>query len=286
MLPNDPSVTLGLCPCGSPGVMFSPGRAAITGPGGILVQRGEASRATCLSCYTSKRIIPKMVERVRGAQGDNVTDELRIQALGDIKQHDSDIMELSEELKTLKSERSNRIKHYKGLGMRTEALKKVSKERFKDAADVLADLHEETRLRALSNMPTIQMDLAALLGNPLDITDDQKAEIARQRWRDDGAFAGREGAARDSNMHPAGSEAYQQWDTGWLNSQERIARAMKDGDAPAVDTSRSKPDRKMAAGTAADKPAPKKAAAKKGAPRKTAAPTKDETDEEVTGSVH
>lgn len=280
MLPNDPSIPLALCQCGSPAMMFSPGRDAIIGPGGILVQRGEASCATCLSCFQTQRITPNMVERVRDAKpGDNVTDELRIKAMGELTQIANDIGDLMEEVKSLKSDYSGRVKHYKSLGMRTEALKKIIRERFKDPVDILADLHEETRLRALRNMPTIQSDLAELLGKPLDVTDDQKAEIARQRWRDDGAFAGREGMARDSNMHPAGSEAYQQWDAGWLNSQERIAKALGAGEAP-VDTGRSKPERKMAAGNAAEAPA----AAKKAAGKKAPAAAPD--DGEEAPSVH
>jgi hypothetical protein len=189
-----------------------------------------------------------MVERVRPvAQGGNVTDELRMRALADLTARDRVIGDAAEELKSLKAQRSAQIKHYKGLGMRTDPLRRVARERFKEPVDVLADLHEETRLRALSNMPTIQEDLVDLLGVPLDIDAEQRTQIQRDRWRDDGAFAAREKHTRESNPHEAGSEAHQQWDMGWLHNQERIAAAMGAGEPPVVDTGRKRPAAKKKA---------------------------------------
>ncbi len=45
-------VPLAVCACGLPGMMFSPGRDALHGPGGILIQRGIATTATCLQCFS------------------------------------------------------------------------------------------------------------------------------------------------------------------------------------------------------------------------------------------
>lgn len=221
---------------------------------------------------TNSKGFMDMPDRVRAVAGDNVTDELRARALGECVAIADEIDALMEDVRSLKGSLSNKYKQFKGLGLRLEPLKRVLKERRKDPVDVLADLHEETRLRALRNMPTIQTDLMELIGKPLDISADQKEEIARQRWRDDGAFAGREGTARDSNPHLVGSEARQQWDAGWLNSQERIAKAMGTGGAPIV-TGKEKPMKgaKNGAGAAKKEAAPKKAAPKKKAAGKKAA---------------
>jgi hypothetical protein len=38
------------CDCGQVAMAFSPGRAPLTGPGGIVLDKGEAPRAFCLRC--------------------------------------------------------------------------------------------------------------------------------------------------------------------------------------------------------------------------------------------
>lgn len=203
-----------------------------------------------------------MAQRVRAAAkpGDNVTDETRMEALGECSATYAEVQELSDQLKTARSEHSNALKKWKGRGVVIEALKRAIKDRLLDTAEVLQELHEYTRLRALQNWPTIQQELVDLW-TEIDIPDAQQEEIKRQRWHDDGSFAARNGTPRDGNQHPAGSEAFQAWDRGWLNNQERIAKAMGAGEAP-VDTSRKRPARKGAANGSGDA-APKKEAARK-----------------------
>lgn len=194
-----------------------------------------------------------MVGRVRSV-GDNVTDQTRLDALADCTESFAIVSELSEQLKKARGDHSSRIKRWKGRGVQTESLKKAIRDRFLDPEEVLRELHEYTRFRALQNMPNIQQDLMALWSD-LDIDDDRAAEIQRQRWRDDGAFAGRQGQAREANPHTYGEEAYAVWDKGWLEDQERIAKAMGVGAAPAA--APAKKARRKAIGNGTNEPQPR-----------------------------
>jgi hypothetical protein len=189
-----------------------------------------------------------MAGRLRSV-GDNVTDQTRVEALSDCTASFAVVSELSDQLKTARAEHSNRIKRWKGRGVQTESLKKAIKDRFLDPDEVLRELHEYTRFRALQNMPHIQRDLMELWSD-LDIDEERVAEIQRQRWRDDGAFAGRQGQPRDSNPHTYGEEAFAVWDQGWHEDQERIARAMGLGEPPAE--AAPKKARRKAAGNGAE----------------------------------
>lgn len=184
-----------------------------------------------------------MAERVRPAvPGSNVTDETRLEAFASLTKTFEQQRKDAEVAKTSRGIHSANIKNWKEKGIRVEPMKKVIKERFEDPSDTLRDIHEEIRLRAITNMPTIQADLSAIW-NPINIPTDKALEYSRQRWYDDGAFCGRNGQARESNPHTGGSDAYDCWDRGWLNDQERIARAMRDGEKPAADASRKRPER-------------------------------------------
>ena len=187
-----------------------------------------------------------MVKRVRpaAAPGDNVTDAVLVQALGACAATYSAQEEAAEAAKTARSAHSNELKRWKKMGIAFEPLKRAVKERFLDPREVLANVHAYVRMRALQNMPSIQQDLLALWTD-IDLPDETKAQIERDRWRDEGSFSAREKAARDANPHQPGSEAYQCWDQGWLHDQNRIATAMGAGAAP-VDISRAKPVRKQA----------------------------------------
>lgn len=203
-----------------------------------------------------------MVARVRPAAsaGDNVTDETRVEALGALTATFNAVREAAEVLATLRAEHSSELKKWKNRGIRLSPMKRVIKERHVDPYEVLRDLHEETRLRALTNMPSIQQDLMGMW-QPIDVPADKKAEVDRMRWRDDGAFSGREGSPREANPHEAGSEAFACWDKGWLEDQTRIAKAMGAGTAPAVDTSKTKPAAKNGTGTRRRRAAPAETAA-------------------------
>jgi hypothetical protein len=207
-----------------------------------------------------------MAQRVRSnAPGGNVNDETRIEALAECTASAAQISDLADQLKSARGFHSSNIKKWKQRGVNTEALRKAIRDRLRDPDEVLLETHEYVRLRSLQNMPTFQQDLSQLWGD-LQIDDAKAEEIQRQRWHDDGAFAGRNGIARPDNPHGAGSEAYQCWDQGWLHDQERIAKAMGKGEAP-VNTARGRkaaaaPQKKAAAA------APKKP---RGRPRKGAA---------------
>lgn len=187
-----------------------------------------------------------MVERLRPASGDNVTDQTRIEALGECTATFAEQEEAADVAKTAKSNHSNMLKKWKQRGIRINSLKRAIKDRMLDPDEVLRDEHEYCRLRALQNMPSIQQDLMAMWA-PMDVSDDQAAEIARQRWRDDGSFSARQGAPRENNPHAVGSEAHQTWDMGWSEDQERIAKAMGAGDAPVVDAGRVRRGRRRVA---------------------------------------
>lgn len=206
-----------------------------------------------------------MVARVReAAPGDNVTDQTRVEALIACGLTFKAQEEAAEVAKSARSAHSNEIKKWKKRGINTEALKRAVKDRFMDPAEVIAEEHEYIRMRALQNMPSIQQDLMAMW-QEIDLSDDRKAEIERQRWRDDGAFCARQGKPREDNPHHQGTEAHQQWDLGWLNDQERIAKAMGAGEQPAVTKpSRERPARRTKA-PQADKPATPPAAVVNGA---------------------
>lgn len=202
-----------------------------------------------------------ILDRVRQPHA-NVTDQTLVQALRACGQTYTAQQDAAEVAKEARSAHSNELKRWKGLGVPLEPLKRAIKDRFLDPAEVLAETHMYVRLRALQNMPTIQQDLAALW-TEVDLDEQTRGEVERQRWRDDGAFCAREGHARDSNPHAPGSEAHQQWDQGWLNNQERIARSMgaaagsskpEDPDEVKVNTSRTRPSRKRAANKAAAPP--------------------------------
>lgn len=180
-----------------------------------------------------------MPDRVT-AYGDNVTDATRIQALQECTESFILLQDAAEAAKKMRAEHSNRLKKWKSNGLNLEALKRAVKDRLIDPEDILKELHEYTRLRAVQNMPNIQQDLAELwnMRGALDI--DAELEAQRTRWRDDGALAGRQGIPREENPHEAGSEAYECYDKGWLSSVERIAGAMGRGEPPAVNTSRTR----------------------------------------------
>lgn len=252
-------VTLPRCACGAPGVIFDPGRLEQRAPGGILIGAGAPITGRCLACAgfpTNTEKDTHVIDRVRPAPrpGDNVTDETRLSAIASLTASTKLVSDAAEELKAVRADHSANLKHWKKLGIRLKPIKKVIADRFEDQAEVLADLHEETRLRALTNMPNIQTDLSAMWA-PINVDADAKAEADRFRRRDAGAFAAREGQPRDANIYTAGSAEYADWDKGWLEDQDRIARAMKDGKAPIVDTSRGKPPRKKAAAPATPKAA-------------------------------
>lgn len=190
--------------------------------------------------------------RERPKPGDNISDATRQEALRALTASYAAV-------KLANATHQNECKKWQGVGIKTKISMKVIRDRYKDPAEILAELHEEVRLRALDHMPTVQTDLMDMW-KPVEVAPDKRAEHERFRRHDAGAFAAREGHARQSNPHPAGSEAYADWDRGWLEDQTRIARAMGNGakPIPPADGARAKPARKAAAGkkaAAADKPA-------------------------------
>lgn len=174
-----------------------------------------------------------MLERVRPTLGGNVSDATRLQALEACTATYTLLQEALDAAKVAKSEHAAELKRWRGQGINLDALKQALRDRFSDEGETIAQLHEYIRFRALQNIPNIQQDLAALWA-PIDLPEERRAELERQRWRDDGALAARQGFTRDTNPHELASEAYQAWDGGWLDDQERIASAMARGEAPVV----------------------------------------------------
>lgn len=170
------------------------------------------------------------LDRVR-QRGSNVTDTTRAEALEACTATYRLLEEAADAAKQARSEHAAELRRWKKLGVNTDALRLAIRDRFTAEDDTLAQVHEYVRFRALQNMPNIQQSLLDLWA-PIDLPEDRKAAIERQRWHDDGAFSGRQGQPRDANPHPAGSEAHQAWDRGWLEDQERIAGAMGRGETP------------------------------------------------------
>ena len=180
-----------------------------------------------------------MPERVRAVPGSNVSDQTRQEAMRSLAQSYA-------VLKQAQSAHSNNAKKWKGEGVKTPQAMKVLRERWKDPQEVLAELHEEIRFRALSDIPTIQDDLAALWAPP-EVSASAQSEHQRWQWREAGGLAARKKFARDANPHNQGEEAHAEWDRGWLDSPERIAAEMEAGGAPQVDASRKQPSRRKQA---------------------------------------
>ena len=180
-----------------------------------------------------------MPDRVREAPGANITDETRQEAM-------RSLASTLAGLKEAQSAHATNAKKWQKEGIKTRITLKVLRERYMDPAEVLANLHEEIRLRAITDIPTIQRDLSELW-TPPEVPQDKQDEHQRWQWREAGALAARKKFARDSNPNTAGSEAFALWDNGWLNSPERIALEMASGGAPQVDASPRRPTRRQAA---------------------------------------
>jgi hypothetical protein len=180
-----------------------------------------------------------MPERVREAPGANISDQTRQEAMRSLASSYAS-------LKEAQSAHSNNSKKWKREGIKTQITMKVLRERYKDPAEVLADLHEEIRLRAITDIPTIQQDLSELWAPP-EVPQDAQDEHQRWQWREAGALAARRKFARDANPHTQGTEAFDCWHRGWLESPERIALEMEAGGAPQVDASPRRPTRRRAA---------------------------------------
>lgn len=173
-----------------------------------------------------------MLQRVRPRSiGDNVSDEARLSALEGCTAAYRTVEEVAEALKAAKKEFSAELKKWKERGINIRSLQRAIKDRYTEENQTLDDLHQYIRFRSLQNMPTIQQSLLDLWA-PIDLPEERKAEVERTRWREDGAFAGRQKQDRSINPHQPGSEAFQAWDAGWLEDPERIADAMARGEAP------------------------------------------------------
>ncbi len=178
-----------------------------------------------------------MPDRVR-APGANVTDETRQEAM-------RSLAGTLASLRLAQSEHATNAKRWQKEGIKTKITLKVLRERYLDPVEVLANLHEEIRLRALTDIPTIQRDLSELW-QPPEVEQNAQDEHQRWQWREAGALAARKKFARDGNPHTAGSEAFSCWDKGWLENPERIALEMEAGGAPQVDASPRRPTRRRA----------------------------------------
>ena len=117
-----------------------------------------------------------MPERV-SAIGDNVNDGTRIEALQECTESFVLLQEAADAAKTARAEHSNRLKKWKGRGLNLEALKRAVKDRLIDPDDIIKELHEYTRLRALQNMPHIQQSLIELWGD--GVANDHGEEAQR-----------------------------------------------------------------------------------------------------------
>jgi hypothetical protein len=180
-----------------------------------------------------------MPDRVRTVPGANVSDQTRQEAMRSLASSYAS-------LKEAQSAHANNSKKWKREGIKTVITMKVLRERYKDPAEVLADLHEEIRLRAITDIPTIQQDLSDLWAPPA-VPQDAQDEHQRWQWREAGGLAARRKFARDANPHSQGTEAFACWHQGWLDSPERIAAEMEAGGTPQVDASPRRPARRRTA---------------------------------------
>lgn len=136
--------------------------------------------------------------------------------------------------KTKNAEYRNVLKDAKKAGCNSTAIADALAARFMDEDTLVLELREKLKMLDLSGVVPRIVD--KILGR-LDIeepTRNEQHQMTVDRAYDDGAFAGREGAPRDANTHPAGSDLYDAWDRGYLLGQAAIAAEMMPAEPPAV----------------------------------------------------
>jgi hypothetical protein len=125
------------------------------------------------------------------------------------------------EAKQKKGELASAFKAAKGDGCNIDAIKAAHALTKRDLTDVVQDHHDIGRvLRILGSPLGTQFKLFA----DGDLPKPVSAVLAGQQ-------AGKQGAPRDGNPHPPGSDEFVQYDNAWLEEQTKIAASMGD-DAP------------------------------------------------------
>lgn len=116
-----------------------------------------------------------------------------------------------------------RLKKAKGEGENTKQLIAALQDRKKDPDAVHLDLRNYARYRALLNMPLVQTEIFAI-----DTSMSAEASEEQRVWdvESAGFEAGKGGASRDDNRHPAGSGEHAAWAKGWIRGQGYIAKQM------------------------------------------------------------
>ncbi|HTI81809.1 MAG TPA: hypothetical protein VL614_15275 [Acetobacteraceae bacterium] len=121
-------------------------------------------------------------------------------------------------------------KGMKGAGIDARAFDMMVKLNDLDPDEASTVIKSVLRYATWCGMPfATQSDLTR--GMAIEKPDDSaKAKHDLARAKDDGYFAGKDGSKRrDENPFAGGSEGHVQWDMGWLEGQEVIARRMATG---------------------------------------------------------
>lgn len=166
-----------------------------------------------------------------------------------------------------------RLKKAKSDGEDTKELIRALADRKVDPDAIHVSMRAYARYRALLGMPLVQTEIFAA---DVSLSKDAREEQAVWDVETAGYEAGKGGAGKDDNRHPAGSAQHQAWARGWLRGQAMIAKQLG-ANAKRASTRRSRDAQpSLLPGADADKDngagEQQTAARKRGAGRK-AAPT-------------
>lgn len=287
---------LGLCSCGAAGALFSPGRDTISGPGGILIKRGEPARATCITCWNAGTHIrgqADMVERVRPREEPqskyNGPDKAQFNdVLGEYTEIRFHIMKWTSKASKLKNywERKGGefedVQHGFKMGRLTpdeQRVKITARSRVEGWLGIATVTEEDGQISFTAAFDQKPDELGAG-GAPLG------SRLSLARAATDGYNTGKGGGSlADCPFHAESEEAHAWAEAYGDGMQDRVERAPREkkanGEAKSateemaelaasmpVDSSRLKPVRKMAAANDEAEPAVEKP--KKGARQKAA----------------
>lgn len=136
--------------------------------------------------------------------------------------HASQIDQAKERLNTANGEYRAVVKKAKAAGCKTSVLLEVLREKKQDLDQVNIDLKDKLYYRDILGMP---VDQKYLFGSP-KVSAEVREQVTIQDAEAAGFIAGKSGADRGDNRHPAGSAMFAAWDRGYLKGQEVIAKQM------------------------------------------------------------
>jgi hypothetical protein len=124
------------------------------------------------------------------------------------------------------AEHRNNLKDAKKAGVDSQAIAYALNARFADEDVLVVELRERLKMLDLAGVvPGIVDKILARL-DVQEPTRNEREQITLDRAYDGGVHDGTDGKPRDGNPYPAGSDAYDAHDRGWLTGQRAIANEM------------------------------------------------------------